>query len=682
MKEKIKKVLISVRNNNIVRIMIHAISLNLIVEMLSRRSLFEGISFMYSSFGYFLWNTMIIAIPLFFSLLFKRKIFIQVVLTLFWLICGFTNCIVLGFRAMPFSATDILMIKSTISLVDVYFTKGQIVLIILGILFVIGLLIFLWIKLPITELKKKEIIISGAIGSMTLAVVLLISLSTEAKNISTEDSNIAYQYRDYGFAYCFSNSMINIGISKPVDYSQETVSQMVLKLDIEQEESTNQSEVSTKDNKSVLEDKPNVIYVQLESFNDPAYIGTASVSQNPLPVFTKLKEDFTSGTFTVPVVGGGTANTEFEVLTSMSTEFFGTGEIPYTTILDNKTCDSMAYNLRANGYNASALHDNDASFYGRNQVYANLGFNRFVPLEYMYNVEYNSKGWAKDNILISNITDCMKESQERDFIFTVSVQGHGKYPTDTVVDDNFKVGIEGGTQEEINEFDYYISQINEMDQFIANLISSIETINEPTIIVFYGDHQPALSYDETDLDGISLYETEYVIWNNMNLEVDDENLAAYQLSSKINDILGINGGIMEQYQGLEKDNSTYLQGMQMLQYDMLYGKNYLFEENNPFMVADMKFGIKDIVIENVYTEESNIEQENSDTSEIVISGQGYNEFSQVEINGKLEDTEYVDFYTLKVLNKKVDIGDIITVAQVGEDGKVVGTTSDFLYGSK
>ena len=120
----------------------------------------------------------------------------------------------------------------------------------------------------------------------------------------------------------------------------------------------------------------------------------------------------------------------------------------------------------------------------------------------------------------------------------------------------------------------------------------------------------------------------------------------------------------------------------MLQYDMLYGKNYLFEENNPFMVADMKFGIKDIVIENVYTEESNIEQENSDTSEIVISGQGYNEFSQVEINGKLEDTEYVDFYTLKVLNKKVDIGDIITVAQVGEDGKVVGTTSDFLYGSK
>ena len=96
-------------------------------------------------------------------------------------------------------------------------------------------------------------------------------------------------------------------------------------------------------------------------------------SEEPTPVYSSLRKTCPGGFLKVPSVGAGTANTEFEILTGMTLDYFGAGEYPYKTVLQDETCESMAYNLRELGYRTGVLHNNTGSFYSRNKVFANLG---------------------------------------------------------------------------------------------------------------------------------------------------------------------------------------------------------------------------------------------------------------------------------------------------------------------
>ena len=98
-----------------------------------------------------------------------------------------------------------------------------------------------------------------------------------------------------------------------------------------------------------------------------------------MPNWTALKEAYSSGYLTVPVVGAGTANTEFEVLTGMSSRFFGPGEYPFQTCLKDQTVESVAYDLKENGYATHAIHNHRAAFYSRNEVYPNLALMILPP---------------------------------------------------------------------------------------------------------------------------------------------------------------------------------------------------------------------------------------------------------------------------------------------------------------
>ena len=179
----------------------------------------------------------------------------------------------------------------------------------------------------------------------------------------------------------------------------------------------------------------NVIYVQLESFIDPSLIQGLTLSEDPVPNWTALSEQYSTGALTVPVVGAGTANTECEVLTGMSTRFFGPGEYPYETRLRDRTVESVAYDLKEAGYAAHAIHNHNATFYSRNEVYANLGFDDFTALEYMPQVKTTPQNWAKDEILTGQILKALNTTPDQaDLVFTVSVQGHGKYPLEPVLE--------------------------------------------------------------------------------------------------------------------------------------------------------------------------------------------------------------------------------------------------------
>ena len=182
--------------------------------------------------------------------------------------------------------------------------------------------------------------------------------------------------------------------------------------------------------------KPNIIFLQLESFFDPELVNFLNISEDPIPYYRQLMKDYSSGYLRVPVVGAGTANTEFETISGMSLRYFGAGEYPYKSVLSEETCESAPYVLKNLGYATHAIHNNEANFYSRRSVFSRLGFDTFTSEEYMPDIsDVTATGWVKDHILTKEIIKTLDATDEPDYIYTISVQGHGDYPTEPVRDD-------------------------------------------------------------------------------------------------------------------------------------------------------------------------------------------------------------------------------------------------------
>lgn len=222
--------------------------------------------------------------------------------------------------------------------------------------------------------------------------MLFTKIALNAQTISDNFANLATAYNNYGFVYCFSNSVVDVGIGQPSDYSEDKMLEIKDDLD----------SVGTTDS-TLGKDKPNVIFVQLESFMDPSYVKYLTFNENPIPNFTKLKKECTSGFLTMPAIGAGTANSEFEVLSGFNVAYFGAGEYPYKTILGKQTIETMATQLKLDGYSTHAMHNHDGTFYDRYKVYKNMGFDTFTPMEYMYNLHLTQKNWEKDDVLTGEI---------------------------------------------------------------------------------------------------------------------------------------------------------------------------------------------------------------------------------------------------------------------------------------
>jgi len=298
----------------------------------------------------------------------------------------------------------------------------------------------------------------------------------------------------------------------------------------------------------------------------------------------------------------------------MNLDFFGPGEYPYKTVLKKTSCESTAFDLKMLGYSAHAIHNNEATFYDRNHVFSQLGFDTFTPIEYMYHVERNPIGWCKDKILTGEIMKALTSTKENDFIYTISVQGHGKYP----------------------DFEYYCKQISEMDDFVRELINTLNMFPEPTVVVLYGDHLPGFAWEEGDMRNNSLYQTKYVIWNNLQLPEEKKTVEAYQLSAYVLNMVGIHEGTMMRFHQnyldeKHPDSQAYLADMQALEYDILYGDHEIYEGESPFQSTDLQMGIDPIQIDQVIYNDSNV----------LVYGKNFNPYSKICLGGKPQETIYV-----------------------------------------
>lgn len=628
-----------------------AIIINILLETMARGSLIKSFTYMANNPAQSVFNTLIILLPLAFTMFFRRRFFFTCIVSVAWLALGVTNLTLLTFRSTPFSAVDLRLISTAVDVFDVYLRSWQVVLIVAAVIMVVVLAVLLWIKAPKFE-GKRNLAKALAFPAITVLGVVILNYSTaQAEEVSF--SNLAEAYENYGFAYCFSVSVVDSGMGTPSNYSQDTIEEMVSSLSEDKQ----------------ADSLPNIVYVQLESFFDINYVADLELSEDPIPTFQYLKENYTSGLLTVPCVGAGTANTEFEVLTGMSINFFGAGEYPFKTVMTTTTAESIAYDLSSLGYTTQAAHNHRGTFYGRNSVYANLGFDTFTPIEYMQNIVKTEKNWAKDEVLTDVIMGAMESTEEQDLMYAVSVQAHGQYPA-AVNSTNLEIEAIGPEGSDKTPLEYYVQQIREVDQFLAELTAALEAYDEDVVLVLYGDHQPTLSYI-TDYDYGNRYTTEYVVWSNFGLEKQDKDLYAYQLSAYVQDLVGLNSGLITKYhQDKDYNNSEeYLDGLELLQYDMLYGKAYCYGEIGRYAATEMTFGINDITISNTYTM--------GDT--LYVVGENFTKFSDIYIDGEAVDTEFISGGLLSAAVIDLQDGQQITIGQRNKDRVVMSYSDPFVY---
>lgn len=621
-----------------------------VVELISRRDFISTVTFLSNHTLAFLYNALIIFASLSLVYLFRCRAQMRVLISGIWIFLGTVNGLILSNRVTPFSYTDLKCISDLFAMQNTnYFTAEEATIVVGVVVSFFVFLFFFFAKGPKYQGKRHMVLGPVLVATLFLVGLPITTTAAQSSNIlASYFSNIAQGYSDYGFVYGFSTSVVGRGMDKPADYSEETVDAITTLVDSASSDTT----VSKGS-------EPNIICVLLESFCDPYEVNFLKMSEDPIPNFHALESNYSTGYLTVPVVGAGTANTEFEVLSGMSMQYFGTGEYPYKTILKQTDCESIASDLSKIGYGTHVVHNNTATFYSRNNAFSMMGFDTFTSKELMNITAYTPNGnWPTDDVLVSETVKAMDATPDQsDFVYTITVEGHGDYPTEKILE-NPAIQVSGAADEASNnQWEYYVNMIHEVDDFIGDLITAVNNRGEDTIIVFFGDHLPTMGLTDEDMKSGDIFKTKYITWNNMGLAKEDADLTAYQLLAHVTDQVGIHEGTMFRYHQTQTASETYLNGLETLQYDLLYGKRYAYNGEDLYPATDLVMDVEDVTISSVH--------KNNYNNTLTVYGSNFTKNTKIFVNGEKVSTNYLTSSLLTTDINNVADGDVITVNILG-----------------
>ncbi|MDO4616370.1 MAG: LTA synthase family protein [Lachnospiraceae bacterium] len=649
-----------IRILNRLSLLLHAagsLVLYFLIEAASRHSFPETWEFMTERPLVFLYNALLIFTTSTIVYLFRRRSLMRILIFGLWGVLGAINGIVLANRVTPFTGPDLKLLDDLKKIIGGYLPVYQVILAGAGIVLALIILVFIWFKAPKYTGPRKLLLDIGLIAGSFAVLAGATNLAISKRVLSTYFGNIAFAYEDYGFPYCLTVTLFDTGISQPNKYTEGFVKSLVS--DVEEEEPQNDV---------------NIVFLQLESFFDPATVNFLKLSEDPISNFRQLMEEYSSGYYRVPSVGAGTANTEFESISGMSLRYFGAGEYPYKTILKETTCESIPYDLKEYGYTTHAIHNNEATFYSRNTVYPMLGFDTFTSEEYMTDVSDTTEtGWIKDHILTGEIMNCLDSTEGADYIYTVSVQGHGDYPTEETIKDP-QITVTGAENKEKNNYswEYYCQQIYEMDLFVKELTDTLAEYPEKVVLVMYGDHLPTMGLETGDLSNRYLFQTPYVIWDNFGLEKEDMNLSAYQMGAEVLNRLGMHRGTLVNFHQNRQGTKNYQKDLEVLQYDLLYGSLYSLG-GTALEPSDMQMGVLPITLETVTQ---------ADQSMLLLEGENLTAASAIEVNGKVPEQNRLLFAGAVIISGvKLEEGDEAALVQLSASSseKVLSTSETFTW---
>jgi phosphoglycerol transferase MdoB-like AlkP superfamily enzyme len=238
--------------------------------------------------------------------------------------------------------------------------------------------------------------------------------------------------------------------------------------------------------------EPDIVIIQSESLFDPARLNGAP-KDTYLRNFHRLAQRGLSGNMKVPTYAGGTIRTEFEVLTGMALEFFPGIQYPYFEIVD-KPIPGIVRTLSAQGYRTTAIHPNSGVFWNRNQAYAQIGFDHFIDGD-----EFSEDDivglFTGDAALTDRVLAELDTQGPPQLIFAVSMENHGPFDWRPGLDSERMAGLklpagldEGGEYWMRN----YLYLLEDADHELGRLAAALEKRERRTLLLFYGDHLPAL----------------------------------------------------------------------------------------------------------------------------------------------------------------------------------------------
>jgi len=556
--------------------------------------------FFYRGVDLFVWmvlhpNQFILTYAIVFGLInifyvFPRKIYISfgIVILSFFTFVGVVCRQKLLLRGEPLVPWDLYLGREAWNIIQ-SMKLFAIAIILVFVIFTIGAIIFCNRRFPEEKYKASVKIVTGILSfALFFSLVELVPLQkTFSLRMINWSQEMNYAENGIMLGLLINSTLDNV--EKPGDYNQETIKTIM-------------GHTAT-DYATDSDFTPNVIIVMSEAFWDPTVMKEVSFSKDPIPYFHYLEKNYTNGTMLSPVFAGGTANTEFELLTGFSTRFLPAGIIPYVQFI-NKPIEALPAIFKRQGYEATAIHTHHSWFYRRNIVYQDLGFDQFISKEYFNDPEYKGQ-YIRDTELSKKILEKLAESRKPDFIFAVSMEAHGPYNVDIPLKD---IEVSGNlTPESKQLLKNYTNIISDVDKSLELLINELNQTDEPTIVVFFGDHLPLLgkdsevyreanylSADNPSEDYLKKYGVPFIVWDNFsntreeNLLLSSNFLGSYilELSKKEGSTMTnflqtlrnenaevlTNTGFLDSEQISEKELNQY----RLLQYDFLNGNEYAY----------------------------------------------------------------------------------------------------------
>jgi len=423
------------------------------------------------------------------------------------LLIGYATYLKMLYRQEPIYPDDLKMVTQFDLLKEMIDTGPFVV----AILIVIGALgIFGWQLYRSIYLPKKRQIIRVSVLILSFLGLIYVSHFNDETNVLRKAYNstalwIPYSqqmnYYNTGFMGGFLFNLRVEAMEEPKEYSEKTIDEITEKY---------------QPSKKGAIKEPNIIYIMSESFSDPSHLNGLEITGDPLKEYYERANQTYSGKMLSQNYGGGTANIEFEALTSFSMELFNPQmTTPYTLLvpkMDN--LPSLVSLTEQRGYETTAIHPYDTSMYKRKDVYDILGFNQFLDQETMKHTDkIEQNPYISDKAAYDEIMDILKDNQHPQFVHLVTMQTHmpygGKY-------DTLHYSAKGTGN--MNSVGNYLQDIAYSSQALSDFINQVEQLPRRTLIVFWGDHLPGIYSDEVQAENekSTLHETEFLMWDSQN----------------------------------------------------------------------------------------------------------------------------------------------------------------------
>ena len=479
---------------------------------------------------------------------------------------GLTNHYVMAFRSTPFVPWDLLSARTAASVAQNYDFTPTPRMIVVTVLFVL-----LMVAVRILR-KVPRIKLPIRLGSAVLCGLALCLFVNTLQQETFQNKHYlypflftpAYMTKVNGMAVTFAMDLAYVAVDKPEGYSAEEAQKTLEQYGntdnvfADDEENTNDSKNRGEDANN--KDLPNIIVIMDEAFSDLSVVGDLETNEDYMPFMHKMQQgadNTITGYAQVSVCGGNTANSEFEFLTGNTMSFLPSGSIPYQQYITKDT-PSLASYLASLGYETYAQHPYYASGWNREKVYPLIGFEHLNFIDDYANKTYVRK-YVSDDADMQHIIDTYenKEDGKPAFIFNVTMQNHGGY-TDAFSDLSEDVHATNYNSEVL---DRYLSLIRLTDQSLEKLVDYFSNVDEKTVIVFFGDHQPsdtvaAQVQDSMLLPGESVpdeqlrkrYLVPYLVWANYDIDgATQQNTSLNYLSAQVLKAAGVPTGAYQNF---------------------------------------------------------------------------------------------------------------------------------------